>query len=233
MVSTAVVIGRHTSDNEYRTWAAAWIDDWWTARGMMARVGMASADPWCKADAYNTTVRNADADIVIIADADTFAPTPAITWAIEQADEHGWAVPFTTVHRLNAWSTYKLVQQDPSTEEPTDVQLDQPPHDAVPGGGIVVMRRDLATECGPFDPRFQGWGGEDFALGLAARTLTGCPAPQYPGPLWHLWHPPQPRTPDTDRRADQLVWTYRAATYRPREMRAVIQEGRQAWTRHG
>jgi len=227
-VKVQVIIGGHVDDDDYRYASRQWVAGWYAARGLMPLVCVADARPWAKADAYNAAVSLTDADVVVLADADSYVATEALRWAIVQAAEVGWAAPFSRVNRLDEAATMACLDADPVTTEVPPVRtLAQEVHDCLPGGGIVAMRTDLAVACGPFDPRFRGWGGEDFALGNAARTLSGNYAAQRPGPLWHLWHPPQPRTADLDQATERLALRYRIAKFKPDAMRDLIDEWRQ------
>ena len=223
-----VIIGGHVDDDDYRYASRQWVAGWYAARGLMPLVCVSDSRPWAKADAYNAAVGLTDADVVVLADGDSFVAAEALQWAIGQAAEVGWAAPFSRVNRLDADATAATLDADPATTEvPPQISLAQEVHDCLPGGGIVAMRTDLAMACGPFDPRFRGWGGEDFALGNAARTLSGNYAAQRPGPLWHLWHPPQPRTTELDEATNRLAMRYRIAKFQPEAMRHLIEEGRQ------
>jgi hypothetical protein len=58
------------------------------------------------------------------------------------------------------------------------------------GGGLFVIRADSFMAAGGFDPRFQQWGAEDSAFGVAADTILG-PNLRYEHiPLVHLYHDP-------------------------------------------
>ena len=92
------------------------------------------------------------------------------------------------------------------------------------------MRADLWRDVGGFDDRFHGWGGEDFALGCALRSLSGQYAHKLAGTLRHLWHPPAPSNggllPDDN---FALANRYRAAKFDPAAMRDIINERQAAW----
>lgn len=223
-----VVLGHWAGDDDTRTRARDWVTEWWQRRGLPVTTGVCDCATWCKAHAYNQTAANVDADVVIVADADSILPAPAVRWALTAAQAHGWAVPFDKVHRLDRNRTNLLLTYPPTgvpTPEPGH-GLAQPVHDALPGGGIVAVRRDVWDQAGGFDPRFAGWGGEDYALGAALRTFAG-PAAILPGALWHLWHTPQPDCRAASPETDALAWRYRKAKFRPDDMRALIAEWRQ------
>lgn len=223
-MTVEVIIGCHVDDDDHRRAARDWITGWYGGRGYPITVVEATATPWCKADAYNDPVAASTAEVVVLADADSFVPHTALQWATDQAQRVGWAAPFTRVRRLSQSATATTLATDPATTDrppATDAEADV--HDALPGGGIVVMRRDLAVACGPFDPRFRGYGGEDYALGCAARTLAGDYAAQHPGALWHLWHP---RAPGATRNTKALAARYRMAKFDVSATHALIEEWR-------
>lgn len=222
-----VIIGCHADDDQHRRAARDWIIRWYTARDYTVTVHEITTTPWCKADAYNGPVAASDAEVVVLADADSFVPQDALQQCLDQVDRSGWAAPFTKVHRLTEQATVDVLALDPAvTDRPGNRRLAQTAHDVLHGGGICVMRRDLALSCGPFDPRFVGWGGEDYALGCAARTFAGDYPFVHRGALWHLWHPPQPRTTERDQITNRLGMRYRIAKFQPDAMQALIAEWR-------
>lgn len=220
-----VIIG-YGNEDAHRFAARAWVARWYRSRGYTVTEHRADGERWVKADAFNPPVLASTAEVVVLADSDSFVSAAQLERSIEAAQRGQWSAPFTKVRRLSPAATLAALSCDPAvTEWPPDGGLSQPPHDVLPGGGIVVFPRELAVELGPFDPRFRGWGGEDYALGCAARTLAGEYAYQVAGPLWHLWHPPQPDA-GSNPEADALGLRYRVAKFRPEKMRALIEEGR-------
>lgn len=227
-MNVEVIIGHHADDDEHRTAARRWVTDWYTARGYRVTTGTATSPVWCKAEAFNDAVAASTADVVVLADADSFPLADALTGAIGNVARLGWAAPFHRVKRLDQAATVRLLGCDPATTDvPPDIRLEAEVHDILPGGGIVVMDRQLAVDCGPYDPRFAGYGGEDFALGNAARTFCGNYAHvSTAGALFHLWHP-RAGTMTGDTR--HLVNRYRLAKFDRDRMQTLIDE----WRRHG
>lgn len=220
-----VVIG-YGNEDAHRAAARSWVARWYAAQGYKVKQHQADGDQWVKADAFNPPVQMSDADVVVLADSDSFVAAAQLRQAVQVAQSGRWAAPFTSVRRLSPTASMALLKCDPAvTDAPPDGDLAQRPHDALPGGGIVVMPAELARELGPFDPRFRGWGGEDYALGCAARTLSGEYAYQVAGPLWHIWHPPQ-RDAGNNIEADRLGLRYRVAKFQPDKMRKLIREVR-------
>ena len=145
------------------------------------------AEPWVKANLVNPAVAATTADIVVVADADCW--TDHLELAVAAVERgYPWAIPHRRVHRLTEAAT-ELVLAGGRLDR--HLELDEPPYVGCPAGGIFAARRDVLLDV-PLDPRFVGWGGEDRSHGWALRILYGGPW-RHDGPLWHLWHPPQPR----------------------------------------
>lgn len=183
-------------------------------------VGSCGGD-WCKAVAVADAIDQATGDVLVIADADVWCDELAA--AVEGLGDRPWAVPHTTVHRLNPKSTAGILG-GASFDDVRRGGYAELPYRGRVGGGMVIIRRE-AWEAVPIDPRFIGWGQEDDSWGLALRTLLG-PAPRFGGRLWHLWHPPQKRL--SRRRGSDasfaLYLRYLAADGKPDAMRALLKE---------
>lgn len=182
--------------------------------------GWGDANHWVKADAVAEALSRATGDILVIADSDVW--TDHLHEVIEavQSGKYEWGSPHRHVWRLTEQGTAQFIageREDCDTEEI---------HEAWLGGGIVVVTRD-AYERAPFDPRFVGWGGEDKAWSSALWTMAGRPF-LLKRPLWHLWHPPQPRPSryDMNDANEDLLRRYlvnRKVVFR---MQDLIEEGR-------
>lgn len=175
--------------------------------------------PWVKAKAVTPAVEATDADVVVVADADAF--TEGLAEAVQRVEAgHGWAIPHRRVMRLNEASTAAVL----SGAAPHRQRLAEPGYVGMAGGGIVVLKRSTYLTV-PLDPRFQGWGGEDDAWGLALSCLLGGPWRGHVN-LWHLWHPPQPRMTRKAGSAESeaLRARYWAARRSRDHMRALIEE---------
>jgi len=179
---------------------------------------------WSKGWAVHQPVADSDAEVVIIADADSVVTVKDLRWSVAQAIKHGWAYPHTVVRRLNADASERVLAGGRLGGE-----LVQPERFAAAGGGVVVLRRDVwELAGGGFDPRFVGWGGEDAALGLVLGRLVHPFQPSGVRPLWHLWHPPEPRQARLESR--RLMRSYRKAA-RGGTLETMAGEVRDAYTR--
>lgn len=150
-------------------------------------IGRSSADgPWIKARAVADALAQTAANTLVIADADVWSSGLGV--AVERTISHAaWAIPHRGVHRLTAAGTVEYVQG----AHWEGLELAERAYLGTEAGGLVVVRRAVYEAC-PLDPRFEGWGSEDDAWGMALRTLYG---PPWRGraELVHLWHPPPPR----------------------------------------
>lgn len=177
--------------------------------------------PWVKADAVRRALPRADAEVLVIHDADVLV-MPLMLRAAVHAVETGatWAVPHGAVHRYDAPSTRAFIEG----RHDHVVTLARRPYRGLAGGGIVVLRRDVYEDC-PLDPRFVGWGGEDEAWGWALETLHGAPR-RFEVQLVHLWHPHATghRNPQRPQRLESNVLhrAYRNARGRPELMRELV-----------
>lgn len=149
-------------------------------------IGTVDEGPWVKAAAVADALRQTNAEILIVADADVW--TDGLSRAVA-AVRHGkaWAIPHGSVYRLSEDATERYLAGASYKSLP----LSEPAYRGVEGGGVVVVRRDVYEEC-PLDPRFVGWGNGDESWSHALRALFGPPA-RGRSVLVHLWHPPQQR----------------------------------------
>ncbi|MFL1441807.1 hypothetical protein [Nocardiopsis protaetiae] len=207
---------------QHRGEALGWALQRWDATGHQVLLGWLEGETWCKARAVAQALPDATGDVLIVADADCWSD------GVEQAlatvaDGAPWAIPHGKVHRLSEPATRRvLAGEAPAVRMPHA----QAPYPGTPGGGMVVLRRELYEQV-PLDPRFAGWGQEDESWALALQRLAGRPW-RGRAPLWHLWHPPQDRMSrrwgSPEGRA--LALRYRRART-PAAMRALLDEARQ------
>lgn len=197
--------------------------------------------PWCKAAAVDDALQRAHGDILVIADADVWIGPAALESAVRAVEQGAaWAVPHHSVWRLGPQTTADVLAGRPWPTVPAnraDQRIPEPfaerSYRGRQGGGMVVLPRTVYEAC-PLDPRFQGWGQEDEAWGLALEVIYGPPVrprpPDAPG-LWHLWHQPAPRR-DRGTGSDHsaaLHGRYRSAMSAhdaPAAMRALVREAK-------
>jgi hypothetical protein len=177
-----------------------------------------SEGPWVKAKAVMPAVERAE-DIVVVADADCW--TDGLESAVRAVTVGAaeWAVPHRIVYRLTEQATDELILTNDYGGE-----CERRPYEGVWGGGIVVAHRDTFLSV-PFDPRFEGPGHEDEALGLALQTLCG-QGWRGTADLIHLWHPRPTR--HSTRIGSLKNWhfykRYQDARAKPEQMKRLLEE---------
>lgn len=199
----------------------AWARSWWASTHPDWHIvtGACPDGPWSKGAAVADALRQTDADVLVVADADVV--TDGISTAVDEvlAGRARWAMPHQLVRRLTEQATQAVLAGGALEGQPTAET-----HPGMPGGGIVVLRRDV-LEGVPMDPQFTGWGQEDQAWALALTTLAG---PMWRGraDLVHLWHPPAPRRSRAVGSVESLARyrRYQAASGQQSQMRALVAE---------
>ena len=222
MTLTVSVIVPWRSDGAEREAAWAWVRARWAERfpGWQVVTGTPPEGEWCKAAAITAALPEATGDVLVLADADVWCDgvLQAVTAIAEGAR---WAIPHHRVYRLTQESTRAVLDGAPLG---VTSRLAQRAYPGFAGGGMTVLPRSTYERI-PLDPRFVGWGQEDEAWALALACLAGMP---WRGivPLWHLWHPPQPRLTRRWGSDESLVlWgRYHQARQDPYAMRALLAE---------
>lgn len=191
-MTTAVVVP-FTGTDVHRLRAWGWVEaryrtlfpEWEIVTGTYS-------GPFCKALAVADALTNTDADLLIVADADCWSETTGRIVEQVATGQFEWGAPHRRVIRLNKEATEQVYRDGLPDTMPNAKQLAERVFDeSVFGGGIVVLPRTLYERV-PLDPRFQGWGSEDVAWGLALKRLTHQFTRGH-DVAWHLWHDPQPR----------------------------------------
>lgn len=180
-----------------------------------------TGDPWCKARAVQNGLSGATGDVVVVHDADVWCD--GLTAAVQAVkDGAAWAIPHRQVYRLHQSATRAVYETGDLPSDPRG-KLAETAYVGHPGGGIVVLRRDVIDRC-PLDPRFVGWGQEDDSWARALEVLHGAPW-RGRSPLWHLWHEPQPRmTRRFGSTASKELWDRYKSANTPHAMRALMAE---------
>ncbi len=169
----------------------------WQSIGVADKIMLAECPngPWSKSLAINNAIRTITTRKVIIADADCYIPR--IERAIAALTERSlpFIIPHNVVFRLDKRTTARILNGSlPLTSihvPPGRSLLEVNPCPGRPGGGVIVAQTKFMKVV-PFDNNFIGWGGEDEAWYLAAKTAMGT-AVCAGLPLIHLWHQKQPR----------------------------------------
>lgn len=223
-LEVAVVIPFDPAGDEARARAFEFVRGHYAARHPTWRIVAGAGDSgevWSKGAAVAGLLEQTSAELLVIADADSFiADHATLAEAVHLVAVRNatWVVPHVKVHRLTEAATLEVY----AGRRPRLGKTVRPPYVGLIGGGILVIRRTDFLRAGGFDPRFLGWGGEDQSLGWALETLVGWPT-RLEGTLVHLWHPhPAPDLRGSEA-SEALVAEYRAARGRPRLMAALAE----------
>lgn len=219
-MQVAVLIPAGGEPCEHRARAAAYvIEHYRTHHPRWDLIVGHTGQPWSKGAALADAYRQTSADMIVLADADSFVDPTILEHTVDQALDDGWAMPHWMVYRLDEQGTADVYAGLP----PRPDRLVRGAYAGVKGGGIVAVRRDVYELVDGIDPRFQGWGGEDVSFARALIALHGKPA-RFAAELWHLWHPhPAPDLRGSEA-SEALVARYRDAANDPAAMRALIAE---------
>lgn len=177
----------------------------WEAHGFDVILGDSDPElPFNLSQARNNAVRRADTDIVIVADADTLVSIDAVHTAIEMPEAIVW--PFIDYLRISSdWVDAEDLSAVPI--------LHRHPRSV---GGVYVCDRAEYWRLGGFDERFVGWGYEDNAFALLARTFST--AGRVTGVAYSFEHEARRSQPSPNRRR----WaTYRQAKTSRRRLARV------------
>lgn len=210
--------------DRWRAQALGYVGGWYARHHPEWRVIVGRCEePWSKGAALADAYRQATADLLVLADADSFVDPAALEGACLAALETGWAMPHRFVYRQSQEHTERIYLGWAASLEP--VHLDRPMYRGVKAGGILAITRRAYDTVGGIDPRFEGWGGEDRSLELALNTLVGR-VPFGPAPFFHLWHPHPAPSLRGSPEAEALVMRYREVNGNRRAMAALIEEHR-------
>jgi hypothetical protein len=223
VTSVEVVMSWRDVGCPHRTQALHWtLQKWMLAGYHVTLSGADDGQSWNRAHDVTPPIERSTAGIVVVADADCW--TDGIHDAIAAVEAGApWAVPHRMLCRLGPEATERVLAGGLPEDQDDFAERPYKGHEA---GTMFVIRRDVYLDC-PLDPRFVGWGQEDDALSLALRLLH---APPWRGtaPLWHLWHPAQPRK-NRGIGSDEnlaLYRRYRVARHDVGRMRRIVDEAK-------
>lgn len=183
-------------------------------QGYDSRVVVSDSDPsrpFNLSDARNRAVTAANAEVVVVADADTIPDPARLDRAIRRAPRYGRVVyPFTEYAYLG--------DVDPATAEDFESLPVERVYNASVGG-MVVLTSGLYWELGGFDDCFTQWGYEDNAFLAVAETLAQ--VERLDGKVWAFSHEAE-RDLSRANPGSHRMMLYRYAKRDPHIMRELI-----------
>ena len=226
MNETVEVIVPYWGTDPHRRASLKWVTGMLTAQGLPTTVARRRKSV-PKAAALWPAIKRSDADILVLHDADCWCD--GLTESIETiaSGEFVWGRPHRDVVRLSEASTAFYCEHH-ALPNRREISYDRTPYKGVTGGGVVIARTEVLLDCA-MDPRFDGWGQEDMALGNAIWTLYGPPLIG-DADLIHLYHEPAPRIDHMwGTEANKTLYTrYHHATTDRSEMLQLVAEAHQA-----
>ena len=184
-------------------------------------------DIFSLAQARNNAVTQASTDVVIIADADTLIDPGNILAAVADPTGVWWPFEHYRIYGPKHLGT-------PLENLAATPHLNTWDGDGIAGvGGAIVTTQQEYWRLGGQPPEFVGWGWEDVAFTLIARTLSQ--VRRHPGNVYAFEHNPLTSgylgapadTPGWDRditRNQPLLGYYRCGDGRPWLMRELIKQ---------
>lgn len=223
-----IVVPWRDSGEPHRRRSCLWVRDRLAALFPTAALILADdgRQPWSRAASIDAAILASSAELILVSDADLAIPAEQLAAALAAAAEApGQVVPFDHYRYLEL-------------EQSEAIRLGQVRESAWPRvsarftmrsslGGAMAISRASWAEAGGHDPRFRGWGGQDYGFAHACATLVA-PMRRIPGPVVHLWHPADPTNnraaPSYDRNMRLMTRYAEAAKAGPEAMRALIGE---------
>lgn len=181
-MGVSVVVPWRASADREPLWA--FLRPRWERLGYEVVVAEMPDGPWRKGLAVAAGVGMSSGDVLVIADADVWCETVPEAVAAVQASV-AWAVPHARIMRLSGASTAAVLYGHDFLQAWMTLGGERPPHPAVPGGGITVLRRDVFNRC----PMPVMGRREDEAWLRVLYPAFGRPW-RGTADLWHLYHAP-------------------------------------------
>jgi hypothetical protein len=174
-----------------------------------------------RAGSRNEGVRQAeaaDADVVVICDADTLPEPEPLYAALDAATDGVLHLPYTWYRGLSQRGTTDYLAGTLASDCTVDLE-----HEWATGGVLVIQPASWWA-AGGMDERFVGWGFEDAAARICADALLG-PTVRHDGTITHLWHPQESGLGSLQHVTNgQLCQRYVDASGKPDQLRALLTE---------
>lgn len=228
---TVDVIVPYRSDGGHRAQLWEWCANWWAVRFPDYRIITADSghDLFNRGASRNRAVRDSTADVLFIADADTFASPEAIAHGVEVVgDGMSWVIPYDLdrYYNLSEKATRDRLKfpADPAVPITEPWDSDDWEHKLTSWAGALIVRRVDYIAAGGY-PEFPRWGYEDDCFRAALDMVAGAHL-RVPGFCLHLWHPASEddRFGNSDIEANRAVAMRYKRARTQRQMAALIAE---------
>jgi mannosyltransferase OCH1-like enzyme len=176
------------NDDPWRQRAHDWCIEFWQESGLtvIEQSGESRAQ-MCNNAALAALTSEQDIDVLVFADADTWAPLNQVYEAIKLAASSEQLVhAFTSYVKLDSSRTRASTRSSPRRIKPAQLQRTAKGKSGHVSG-LTAVPVSLWKQLGGFDQRFVGWGFEDQAFHLAAEVI-GNGSKRIDGPAFHWYH---------------------------------------------
>lgn len=142
--------------------------------------------PWARGASIDQAIAAAPGELLFVCDADLLLDPAQIRAALDAAAaEPGQVIPFDLYRYLTREASEAALQLPPVTGW---ARLSSKFTMTSSVSGAMAISRESWRRAGGHDPRFRGWGCQDYGFMFAASTVVA-PLRRIPGPVPHLWHP--------------------------------------------
>lgn len=182
----AICMPWSASKDQWRQESHDWCVAYWESAGFsVIEGGGTSRAAMCNAAAQEALDK--EVDILVFADADTWAPAIQVINGVNLAHEKEQAVHcFTKYVKLDAGQSRQGLRTNPIRLRPQMLsRAGKTRENHV--SGLTAVPALLWNQIGGFDERFIGWGFEDQAFHLAAEVLGGA-VQRVEGHAFHWYH---------------------------------------------
>lgn len=189
-------------DDPWRSSAFAWLRQRYRVLlpHSTVLIGTSAQEPFNRSEARNNAFKASDADVLLVADADTVFQPDAIRGALRLIEDGApWVIPYREqagYYSLSQTATKRIVERAPEDFVPEPIDEDDwehkhaSPSDPLPSwAGMLVLPRTAWDAVGGYDEAFIGWGFEDNAFRAALDRRVGPHRRVQNSYVLHLWHP--------------------------------------------
>lgn len=194
----------YTSDNELREKNWNWIKNRYELLMPDAEIciGESYKQPYSRSESINNAAKKATREIFLITDADIVFDINDLYRCLDMLKTYKWIIPYSKLIKFNRVFTREILSYDSSfyihsielSESNSNIFFDSSTNSRYQViGGICIIRREHFYECGGFDERFRGWGGEDDAFSRIVKYLYKEIGRPLDMTVYHLFHESSPR----------------------------------------
>lgn len=202
---------------ESRMKAFNYVRAWYEKNGFTVRLVDVEGKIFNLSACRNKAVRDSDADVIIISDADTFPQIEQLNAAISAAYKTNiTTLPYTAYHSLGDTGS-KQVYGGLKPEDAWAYIVD------IACSGVYVTTKEAWAKHNGQDEIFAGWGCEDSAWEYAQKTLVGS-IPRIDGKIFAFTHIFQEKEGEQTKQNYGRIYMYEQAAGNKEQMTELTTE---------